>query len=69
MKKLGLVMLIVGVLIMGYTAVKFVKQKKEGSEERVQSEPLPFPWMPTAGALLTAGGIILMGSGRFRKVR
>lgn len=69
MKKLGLIVLILGVIVMGYTAVKFVKQKKMGSEEEVQNEPQPFPWMPTVGALLTAGGIIMMGSGRFKKVR
>ncbi|MDF2436624.1 MAG: hypothetical protein K0Q95_1000 [Bacteroidota bacterium] len=69
MKKLGVLVLILGVVIMGYTAVKFVEQKKRGTEEQVQDKPLPFPWLPTVGALLTAGGIIMMGSGRFRRVR
>jgi len=69
MKKLGVVILIVGVCLMGYTAIKFIKEKRRGSEEQVQDKPLPFPWLPTTGALLTATGIILMGSGRFRRVR
>ena len=69
MKKFGIIVLIAGVLVMGVTAYKFIEQKKRGSEEQVQDHPLPFPWLPTAGALLIAGGIIMMGAGRFRNVR
>ncbi|HEX8516589.1 MAG TPA: hypothetical protein VF868_10345 [Bacteroidia bacterium] len=69
MKKLGTILLIAGVVLMGYAAFKFVKDKKHGSEEQVQDQSLPFPWIPTTGALLTAGGIILLGSGRFKRVR
>jgi hypothetical protein len=69
MKKIGILLLIVGVFLMGYASVKFIKDKKRGSEEQVQDQVLPFPWLPTAGAVLIAGGIILMGSGRFRRVR
>jgi hypothetical protein len=64
MKKIGIIILSAGIILMGVAAFKFVKQKNRGSEEQVQNEPLPFPWMPTAGALLIAGGIIMMGSGR-----
>lgn len=69
MKKLGIVVLLIGVLVMGFAAYKFIEQKKRGSEEQVQDENVPFPWLPTVGALLTAGGIIMMGSGNYRKVR
>jgi hypothetical protein len=64
MKKLGIVVLLAGVLLMGVAAYKFVKDKRIGSEEQVQNRPLPFPWLPTTGALLIATGIIMMGSGR-----
>ena len=69
MKKIGILLLVVGVFMMGFAAVKFIKQKNKGSEEQVQDQVLPFPWLPTTGAVLIAGGIILMGSGRFRRVR
>ncbi|MCW3071510.1 MAG: hypothetical protein JWO44_1400 [Bacteroidetes bacterium] len=69
MKKIGIIVLIVGIVVMGVAAYKFIEQKKRGSEEQVQDRSLPFPWLPTVGALLTAGGIIMMGSGRVRKVR
>jgi hypothetical protein len=63
MKKLGIVILSVGIILMGVAAYKFIKDKRRGSEEEVQKEPVPFPWLPTAGALLTATGIIMIGSG------
>ena len=69
MKKIGIVFLILGALTMGYAAVKFISQKNQGSEEQVQDENVPFPWVPTVGAVLTAGGIILLGLGRGKKVR
>jgi len=69
MKKFGIIVLIAGVLVMGITAYKFIEQRKRGSEEQVQDQSTPFPWLPTVGALLTAGGIIMMGSDRFRRVR
>jgi hypothetical protein len=69
MKKFGIVLLVAGIVLMGITAFKFVKDKNRGSEEQVQDENLPFPWMPTTGAVLIAGGIILMGSGGFKRVR
>ena len=69
MKKFGVVVLIVGVILMGIAAFKFIKQRERGSEEQVQDENLPFPWLPTTGALLTATGIIMMGSGRYKRVR
>ncbi|MCW3102117.1 MAG: hypothetical protein JWO09_557 [Bacteroidetes bacterium] len=69
MKKFGIIVLIAGVVIMGITAYKFIEQRKRGSEEQVQDRSVPFPWLPTVGALLTAGGIIMLGSDRFRRVR
>lgn len=63
MKKFGIVLLIIGLLIMGYAAVKFIKEKRHSSVQEVQKEPIPFPWVPSAGALSTAIGIILMGAG------
>ena len=67
MKKTGIILLIAGLLTMGYAGVKFIMQKKQGSEERMEGTPLSFPWLPLTGAALTAGGIILMGRGRNRK--
>jgi hypothetical protein len=69
MKKIGIILLIAGLFLMGFAAYKFIEQKKRGSEEQVQDQNVPFPWIPTVGALLTAGGIIMMGSGKFKKVR
>jgi uncharacterized membrane protein YidH (DUF202 family) len=69
MKKIGLILLLIGVLVMGYAAFKFVKDKKLGSEEQVQDQTLPFPWLPTTGALLIASGIIVMGSGGYNKAK
>jgi hypothetical protein len=69
MKKLGLIVLLAGVFTMSFAAYKFIEQKKRGSEEQVQDSNVPFPWLPSLGALLTAGGIIMMGSGRYRNVR
>jgi len=70
MKKIGIIFLIAGVLTMGYAAAKFIMERNSGaSEEQAQDENVPFPWVPTIGAVLTAGGIILMGAGRFKKVR
>lgn len=64
MKKIGIIILSAGVILMGVTVFKFINDKKRGPEEQVQHEPLPFPWLPTTGALLIASGIIMMGSGR-----
>lgn len=69
MKKLGIIVLLAGVIVMGFAAYKFIEQRKRGSEEQVQDENIPFPWLPTVGALLTAGGIIMMGSGNYKRVR
>jgi len=63
MKKLGIIILSVGIIFMGIAAFKFVKEKNRGSEEEMQKEPIPFPWLPSTGALLTAAGIIMIGSG------
>jgi hypothetical protein len=64
MKRFGIVVLSAGVILMGIAAFKFIKERNSGSEEQMQNKPLPFPWMPTTGALLTAAGIIMMGTGR-----
>jgi uncharacterized membrane protein YkgB len=64
MKKLGIIILSIGVIVMGIASYKFIKDKKRGPEEQVQNRPLPFPWLPTTGAILIASGIIMMGSGR-----
>jgi hypothetical protein len=64
MKRFGIVVLSAGVILMGIAAFKFIKERNQGSEEQMQNKPLPFPWMPTTGALLTAAGIIMMGTGR-----
>jgi hypothetical protein len=63
MKKFGIIILSAGIILMGIAAFKFVKQKNKGTENFVEKEPLPFPWLPTSGALLTAAGIIMIGSG------
>ena len=68
MKKFGIFLLLAGVLTMSIAAYKFAKQKNRGSEEQVQDQNTPFPWLPSVGALLTATGIIMMGSGSYRKV-
>jgi hypothetical protein len=68
MKTLGIILLAIGVIVMGITAFDFVQKRKIGSEEQVEKEQLPFPWKPTAGAVLIAGGIILIGANNKKRV-
>ena len=64
MKKAGIILLSIGIILMGIATFKFVREKSEG----VQTEQVPFPWMPTAGAIFTAAGIIMMGTDKKRVV-
>jgi hypothetical protein len=68
MKKLGIVLLALGVILMGVAAFDFVQKRQMGSEEVVEKEELPFPWKPTGGAILIAAGIILMGLNNKKRV-
>jgi len=60
MKKTGIIILTIGVLLMGIAAYNFVMGKRAAT--KTEKSPLPFPWLPTAGALFTATGIIMLGS-------
>ncbi len=68
MKKLGIILFSTGIIVMMYAAVNFIKDRKIGSEEDVEKQGLPFPWFPSTGAVLVAGGIILMATSKRKKV-
>lgn len=64
MKKLGIALFSIGIIVMIYTAVDFARDQKKGSIEDVRGtkNSIPFPWLPSTGAVLIAFGIIMMSS-------
>lgn len=68
MKKTGIIILTVGVILMGVAVYKFFNDKRRGSEEQAQNSFYSFPWIPTTGAILIASGIILIGSGNPKRI-
>jgi hypothetical protein len=70
MKKLGIALFSIGVIVMIYTAVDFAIDQKKGSIEEVRgtNNSIPFPWLPSTGAVLIAFGIIMMSTSGKKKV-
>jgi drug/metabolite transporter (DMT)-like permease len=71
MKKIGAILLILGVILMLIVGYNFYTEKSvAGLEPRQPYEEVshPFPWYPVIGAVLVAGGIILMATSKRRKL-
>lgn len=71
MKKIGAILLILGVIVMlivGYNY--YTENNVAGLSPRQPDEEVayPFPWFPSLGAVMVAGGIILMATSKKRKL-
>lgn len=67
MKNLGIVMIVLGIIMMVITGFNFITKEKVldvGPLEVHKEERHPVQWPPVAGAVLLAGGIILVIAGR-----
>jgi hypothetical protein len=63
MKKIGAILLIIGVILMLIVGYNFYTEENvAGINPRQPDEEVshPFPWYPAIGAVLVAGGIILI---------
>lgn len=66
-KKVGIILIIVGVLMMIYTGFTFVTKEKVadvGPVEVNKTERHPVQWSPIVGGLLLVGGIIIVATGK-----
>jgi uncharacterized membrane protein YidH (DUF202 family) len=62
-KKVGLVLIIIGILMMAYTGFNYVTTEKVvdlGPIQINQEKNHPVQWSPIVGAVLLAGGIIMV---------
>jgi uncharacterized membrane protein YidH (DUF202 family) len=63
MKKTGIVLIVVGVIMMGITSFNYVTTKKVidiGNLQVSKDENHYVQWSPIAGGLLLVGGIVLL---------
>jgi hypothetical protein len=69
-KSAGTVLIIIGILMMAYTGFTYITTKKVidvGSIQVTQEESHPVQWSPYVGAILLAGGVILIASDRKKR--
>ena len=69
-KSAGTVLIIIGILMMAYTGFTYITTKKVidvGSIQVNQEESHPVQWSPYVGAILLAGGVILIASDRKKR--
>lgn len=62
-KKMGLVLIVIGILLMAYTGFNYVTTEKVvdlGPIQINQEKNHPVQWSPIVGAALLAGGIIMV---------
>lgn len=68
-KKVGIILIIVGALMMIYTGFTYVTKKKVadiGPVEINTEERHPVQWSPIVGGLLLLGGIVIVATGKGR---
>jgi hypothetical protein len=67
MKKLGIILVALGILMMLYTGFNYVTTKKVADIGPVQidkKENHPVQWSPIVGGVLLLGGIVILASGK-----
>lgn len=60
MKRAGIIIFILGIILLIGVGVKSLKEKNEHINVEATKEPHPFPYAPLIGGVLVAGGIIMM---------
>jgi hypothetical protein len=66
-KSVGIVLIIIGITMMAYTGFTYITTKKVvdiGSIQVNKEESHPIQWSPYIGAVLFAGGVIIVVAGR-----
>jgi uncharacterized membrane protein len=66
-KRIGIILIVVGVLMMIYTGFTYVTREKVadiGPVEINKQERHPVQWSPIVGGLLLVGGIIVVATGK-----
>lgn len=70
-KKVGIILIVVGVLMMIYTGFTYVTKEKVidvGPVEVNKTERHPVQWSPIVGGLLLVGGLIIVATGKNKGV-
>jgi uncharacterized membrane protein YdcZ (DUF606 family) len=66
-KTIGIVLIVIGILMMLYTGFNFVTKEKVvdlGPLQIDKTENHPVQWSPIVGALLLAGGIVVIATNK-----
>jgi len=67
MKRIGIILVAAGILMMIYTGFNYVTTKKVADIGPVQidkKENHPVQWSPIVGGVLLLGGIVILASGK-----
>jgi uncharacterized membrane protein len=70
-KKVGIILIIVGALMMIYTGFTYVTKERVvdvGPVEINKTERHPVQWSPIVGGILLVGGILIVATGRNKGV-
>jgi uncharacterized membrane protein len=70
-KKVGIILIIVGVLMMIYTGFTYVTKERVvdvGPVEINKTESHPVQWSPIVGGILLVGGILIVATGKNKGV-